>query len=104
MVLKYTKVYAYVCADLLHIGHLRCVQQAKSLGDHLTVRVITDEGVASYKRKPIIPFEQRLELGAKLALLAGNRVHDLWPPYSDSRHYAYGLGDQKGVLISSRLC
>ena len=60
------RVYAYVVADLLHLGHLRALQQAKSLGDYLIVGVLTDEAVVAYKRWPIIPFEERLELVANL--------------------------------------
>ena len=55
-------VYAYVVGDLLHIGHLRALQQARALGDYLVVGVLTDEAVMAYKRKPIIPFRERLEL------------------------------------------
>ena len=57
-----TVVYAYVVGDLWHIGHKRFVQQAKTLGDYLIVGVLTDEATMSYKRKPIIPFAERLEL------------------------------------------
>lgn len=56
------KVYAYVVGDLLHVGHLRALQQAKALGDYLIVGVLTDEAVWEYKRQPIISFEQRIEL------------------------------------------
>ena len=56
------KVYAYVVGDLFHIGHLKCLQQAKALGDYLIVGVLTDGSVASYKRWPIIPFEERIEI------------------------------------------
>lgn len=63
---KGTVVYIYVCADLLHVGHLRAMQQAKALGDYLIVGVITDEGIAAYKHWPIIPFEERIELIANL--------------------------------------
>ena len=55
-------VYTYVVGDLLHIGHLRCLQQAKALGDYLVVGVLTDSAVMAYKRIPVIPFEQRIEL------------------------------------------
>jgi len=55
-------VYTYVAGDLFHIGHLRCLQQAKALGDYLIVGVITDNGIAAYKRHPIIPFKERLEI------------------------------------------
>ena len=59
-------VYTYVVADLLHVGHLRCLQQAKALGDYLIVGVLTDEATAAYKRTPIIPFEERMELVASI--------------------------------------
>jgi len=55
-------VYTYVVADLFHIGHLKVLQQAKELGDYLIVGVLTDEAVMGYKRKPIIPFDERLEI------------------------------------------
>ena len=55
-------VYAYVVGDLWHIGHKRALHQAKALGDYLIVGVLTDEAVAAYKRWPIIPFEERIEL------------------------------------------
>lgn len=48
--------------DLLHVGHLRVLGEAKKHCDHLTVYVITDEVAQSYKRKPIIEESQRLEL------------------------------------------
>lgn len=64
--MAYKVVYTYVVGDLLHIGHLRALQQAKALGDFLLVGVITDEGVAAYKRAPIIPFEERFELISSL--------------------------------------
>lgn len=59
-------IYTYVAADLLHRGHLRALQQAKALGGYLIVGVITDEGIAAYKRRPVISFEERMELVANL--------------------------------------
>jgi len=57
-----TVVYAFMVGDLFHIGHLKALQQAKALGDYLIVGVITDEGVTAYKRQPIIPLKERLEI------------------------------------------
>jgi len=57
-----TTVYAYMVGDLWHVGHRRLVEQAKALGDYLIVGVLTDEATMAYKRKPIIPFAERLEL------------------------------------------
>ena len=59
-------VYAYVVGDLLHIGHLKSLQQAKALGDYLIVGVLTDEATMAYKRMPVIPFGERMELIANL--------------------------------------
>lgn len=56
------RVYTYVVGDLLHVGHLRALKQAKALGDYLIVGVITDKGVEAYKRRPIIPLDERMEL------------------------------------------
>ena len=54
--------YAFVVADLLHIGHLKFFQKCKKYCDFLIVGIYTDELAASYKRKPVIPFEERFEL------------------------------------------
>jgi len=55
-------VYASLVADLLHIGHLKLLEQAKALGDYLIVGVVTDDGCKAYKRKPIIPYAERVEM------------------------------------------
>lgn len=55
-------VYTYVCGDLLHRGHLLYLKNAKLLGDFLIVGVLTDEAVAEKKDRPVICFEERIEL------------------------------------------
>lgn len=52
--------YAYVCADLLHVGHINHLEACKALCDKLVVGVLTDKAVMEKKPKPIIPFEERL--------------------------------------------
>jgi len=59
---KGTVVYAYAVCDLFHYGHLIFLQRAKALGDWLIVGVLTDEAVSGYKRRPIIPFGERIEI------------------------------------------
>jgi len=49
-------------ADLLHAGQLRHLRIAKKLCDFLIVGILTDEAVATYKRHPIIPFDERVDL------------------------------------------
>ena len=49
--------------DLFHIGHLKILQNAKSICDKLIVGVSTDELVYKYKKKkPVIPFSERIEV------------------------------------------
>ena len=54
--------YAFVVADILHVGILRYLEISKSLCDFLIVGVLTDEAAASYKRKPVIPFDERVDM------------------------------------------
>lgn len=56
--MKNKKVYVAMSADILHPGHLNIIQEASKLGD-LTVGVLTDKAIASYKRLPYLNFEQR---------------------------------------------
>jgi len=48
--------------DLLHIGHLHYLREAKRLGDELVVVIATDETVRKRKHNPIIPQDMRREL------------------------------------------
>lgn len=57
-----TRVYIDMVADLFHVGHLNLIKKAKSLGDELIVGIHSDNDVMSYKRRPIIPFDQRIEI------------------------------------------
>lgn len=56
------KIITYGTFDLFHIGHLRLIQRAKALGDHLTVAVSTDDFNALKGKKTLIPFEHRIEI------------------------------------------
>lgn len=54
--------------DLLHVGHVRCLQQAKELGDVLFVGVNSDASTRLLKgeKRPIIPEDERARLVAAL--------------------------------------
>ncbi|MFA6404133.1 MAG: phosphoenolpyruvate mutase [Salinivirgaceae bacterium] len=52
------KVYVGMSADLIHPGHLNIINEAKKLGD-VTVGLLTDKAIASYKRLPALKYEQR---------------------------------------------
>jgi phosphoenolpyruvate phosphomutase / 2-hydroxyethylphosphonate cytidylyltransferase len=55
------KVYLAMSADLIHPGHLNILNTAKKFGE-VTVGVLTDEAIASYKRLPYMNYEQRSEI------------------------------------------
>ncbi|NGP76669.1 phosphoenolpyruvate mutase [Balneolaceae bacterium YR4-1] len=55
------KVYVGMSADLVHPGHLNVIKEAKKLGE-VTIGLLTDEAIASYKRLPHMEYEQRKEV------------------------------------------
>jgi len=73
-------VYTYGVFDLLHYGHLQELEKASKLGDKLIVGVFTDEVVANFKRKPIIPQEQRRALLAGLTCVSEAVLQDEFAP------------------------
>ena len=52
-------VYVGMSADILHPGHLNIIKEAAKLGE-VTVGLLTDEAIASYKRLPFMNYEERL--------------------------------------------
>ncbi len=54
-------VYVGMSADLVHPGHLNIIKEASKLGD-VTIGLLTDEAIASYKRLPHMEYEQRKEV------------------------------------------
>lgn len=57
-------VFTNGCFDLLHLGHIRYLEKAKSLGDILVVGVNSDRSVQSLKgpERPILPEGERAEI------------------------------------------
>ncbi|MEU3330795.1 adenylyltransferase/cytidyltransferase family protein [Glutamicibacter creatinolyticus] len=55
-------VLTYGTFDLFHIGHLNILKRLKEQGDRLIVGVSTDEFNAIKGKKPVVPFEQRIEI------------------------------------------
>lgn len=62
-------VFTNGCFDLLHVGHVRSLEEARSHGDRLVVAVNTDASVRRSKgpTRPIVPARQRAEVLAALA-------------------------------------
>ena len=58
-------VYVGMSADMIHPGHLNIIKEACKLGS-VTVGVLTDAAIASYKRLPYLNYEQRAEIVANI--------------------------------------
>ena len=59
-------VYLCFSTEYIHSGHIAIINKARRLG-RLIVGVLSDEAVASFKRYPLIPFEERQALFQNLA-------------------------------------
>ena len=62
-------VYSYYVLDIVHTGHLLMMKNAKAIAGEdgkLIVGILTDEAVLEKKAKPVIPFEERIELAAAI--------------------------------------
>lgn len=55
------QVYIAMSADLIHPGHLNIIKEGVKFGE-VTVGLLTDKAIASYKRLPYMSYEQRKEV------------------------------------------
>ncbi len=62
-------VFTNGCFDLLHPGHVRCLAEARALGDLLVVAVNSDRSVRGNKgpERPLVPQNDRAEVLAALS-------------------------------------
>ncbi len=54
-------VYVGMSADLIHPGHVNIIKAAVKLGD-VTVGLLTDAAIGSYKRLPFLTYDQRKDV------------------------------------------
>lgn len=62
-------VYSYYVLDIVHQGHLLMMKNAKAIAGEdgkLIVGILTDEAVMEKKPKPVLPFEERIELASAI--------------------------------------
>ncbi|MFH1784379.1 MAG: D-glycero-beta-D-manno-heptose 1-phosphate adenylyltransferase [bacterium] len=61
-------IFTNGCFDLLHVGHVRYLKEAKSHGDVMIVGINSDDSVRKIKgeKRPIVPAVERLEILAEL--------------------------------------
>jgi D-beta-D-heptose 7-phosphate kinase/D-beta-D-heptose 1-phosphate adenosyltransferase len=78
-----TIVFTNGCFDLLHVGHIRYLKQAKSLGDILVVALNSDRSTAQLKgpSRPITPERERAEVLTALECVDYLTVFDELDPH-----------------------
>ena len=59
-------VYMCFSTDMIHSGHIAIIRKAEKLGK-LIIGVLSDEAVSSYKRFPLMPFEERKTMFENIA-------------------------------------
>ena len=59
-------VYMCFSTEYIHSGHVAIINKARCLG-RLIIGILSDEAVASFKRYPLIPFEERKALFENIA-------------------------------------
>lgn len=63
-------VFTNGCFDLIHVGHIRYLSEAKKLGDILIIGLNADKSVSSIKPgRPLTPESQRAEVLAALSMV-----------------------------------
>jgi glycerol-3-phosphate cytidylyltransferase len=72
--------YAYVVADLIHVGHLNHLEACKQLCDKLIVGVLTERAVLEQKARPVIPFADRLRMVRALKCVDVAVAQDTYSP------------------------
>ncbi|PIQ93199.1 MAG: D-glycero-beta-D-manno-heptose 1-phosphate adenylyltransferase [Nitrospirae bacterium CG_4_10_14_0_8_um_filter_41_23] len=75
-------VFTNGCFDIIHIGHIRCLKEAKALGDVLVVGLNSDRSVSLIKsNRPINPQNHRAEILSSLEMVDYVILFDEETPY-----------------------
>jgi glycerol-3-phosphate cytidylyltransferase len=62
-----TRVITFGTFDVFHVGHLRILERARALGDHLVVGISTDElNIRKKGRPPVFTQGERVDIIAAL--------------------------------------
>jgi len=74
-------VYVPMAADIMHHGHVAILTEAATHGP-VVVGLLTDDAIASYKRTPIVSWEERarmLRAISSVAVVVPQHTHDYAP-------------------------
>ena len=77
-------VFTNGCFDILHVGHVRYIKEAKGYGDILVVAVNSDTSVKSIKgdKRPIVSQSERAEVLSALETVDYVTMFDEETPYN----------------------
>ena len=77
-----TVVFTNGCYDILHPGHIRLLEKARSLGDLLILGLNTDASVARLKgpTRPLIPEQERARMALMLEAVDAVTLFDEGTP------------------------
>ena len=84
-------VYMCFSTDIIHSGHIAIIKKAQKLGK-VIVGVLSDEAVASYKRLPLIPAEERKVMFENIAGVSQ-------VVYQDTLSYHDNLNKYKPAIV-----
>ena len=75
-------VFTNGCFDIIHIGHIRYLKEAKALGDVLVVGLNSDKSVSIIKPdRPVTPQNQRAEILSSIEMVDYVTLFDEETPY-----------------------
>jgi D-beta-D-heptose 7-phosphate kinase/D-beta-D-heptose 1-phosphate adenosyltransferase len=75
-------VFTNGCFDLIHVGHVRYLQEAKKFGDVLVLGLNSDKSVSTIKPgRPVTPQDQRAEVLSVLIMIDYITTFDEETPY-----------------------
>jgi rfaE bifunctional protein nucleotidyltransferase chain/domain len=75
-------VFTNGCFDIIHIGHIRYLKEAKALGDVLVIGLNSDKSVSRIKpKRPINPQNHRAEILSSLEMVDYVALFDEETPY-----------------------
>jgi cytidyltransferase-like protein len=82
-------VYSYYVLDVVHRGHLLMMENAKAIAGKdgkSIVGILTDKAAMEKKRKPILSFEERVELAKAIKHVDVVVAQDTYSPLTNIMH------------------
>ena len=82
-------VYSYYVLDIVHKGHLVMMKNSKAMAGKdgkLIVGILTDEAVMEKKPKPILSFEERMDLAGAIKYVDGVVAQSSYSPLENVKN------------------